>query len=142
VEAQDEALRLKVEKQLRMAPSRPERDSAKFIEADQLEGEPDKRIVATGNVVIRQRGASIRADRVEYFQEEQTAVATGNVQLERNGDTATGPRLRYDMGADEGEMESPVFQFPKTAERHTATRGQASSAKLSENPLNYHYNAE
>lgn len=139
---QDGELRLKVEKQLRMAPSRPERDSAKFLEADRLEGEPDKKIVATGNVVLRQRGASIRADRVEYTQPDQTAVATGNVKLERNGDTATGPRLTYDMGADTGEMESPRFDFPKTGERHIATRGAASRAILSENQENYLYDAE
>jgi LPS-assembly protein len=140
--AQDDTFRLQVEKQLRMAPSRPERDSAKFVEADRIEGDPDKRIVATGNVWIRQRGASIRADRVEYTDASQTAVATGNVTLERNGDTATGPRLTYDMAADEGEMQSPVFAFPKTPERPTATRGQASSVKLSENQQNILYDAE
>jgi LPS-assembly protein len=141
--AQDEALRLKVEKQLRMAPSRPERDSAKFIEADRLEGDPEKHVIATGNVWMRQRGASIRADRVEYFGEQQTAIATGNVRLERNGlDSATGPSLTYDMGADKGEMESPVFEFPKTPERAIASRGQASRATFSENQKNYLYDAE
>lgn len=139
---QDEALRLKVEKQLRMAPSRPERDSAKFIEADHIEGEPDKKIVATGSVVIRQRGASIRADRVEYTDVDQTAIATGNVTLERNGDKAIGPRLTYDMAGDSGEMQTPVFEFPKTEERRSASRGHASSARFSENQENFLYNAE
>jgi LPS-assembly protein len=142
VHAQDEALRLKVEKQLRMAPSRPERDSAKFVEADRIEGEPDKKIVATGNVIVRQRGASIRADRVEYTDADQTAVATGHVTLDRNGDKATGPRLTYDMAADSGEMETPVFEFPKTEERRTASRGQAASARFSENQENFLFDAE
>src|SRR5213075_1419964 len=53
--AQDEGLRLKLEKHLRLAPARPERDSAKFLEADHIEGEQDKSIVATGSVVMRQR---------------------------------------------------------------------------------------
>lgn len=140
--AQDGDLHLKVEKQLRMAPSRPERDSAKFLEADRIEGDPEKKIIATGNVWIRQRGASIRADRVEYTDPDQTAVATGNVRLERNGDTVTGPRLRYDMSADSGEMETPVFGFPKTPERPIATRGSATSAKFSENLENYLFGAE
>ena len=125
-----EALRLKLEKQLRLAPSRPERDSAKFLEADRIEGEQDKSIVATGNVVMRQRGATIRADRVDYSVAEQMALATGKVRLERGGDSASGPRLRYNLDTDTGQMDSPVFEFPKTPERKTASRGQAASALL------------
>jgi LPS-assembly protein len=140
--AQDQDARLKIERQLRMAPTRPERDSAKFLEADRIEGEPEKRIVASGNVVLRQRGASIRADRLDYYQDDQKAIATGNVRLERNGDTATGPVLTYDMSSDRGEMESPVFEFPKQAERRIASRGQASRATFSENQDNYLFNAE
>jgi LPS-assembly protein len=125
-----DSLRLKLERQLRLAPSRPERDSAKFLEADRIEGEQDKSIVATGNVVMRQRGATIRADRVDYSVAEQMALATGKVRLERGGDSATGPRLRYNLDTDTGQMDSPVFEFPKTPERKTASRGQAASALL------------
>ena len=141
--AQDaEGLRLKVEKQLRLAPSRPERDSAKFLEADRIVGEQDRSIVATGNVTLRQRGATIRADRVEYSVEEQTAVATGGVRLDRYGDTASGPRLDYNLANDTGEMDAPVFEFPKTDERRTASRGQATLAMLGENSRNRLYHAE
>ena len=125
-----EGLRLKLERQMRMAPTRPERDSAKFLEADRIQGEPDRSVVATGNVILRQRGASIRADRVDYQVEEQKATATGNVQLERNGDTATGPRLDYNLANDTGEMEAPVLTFPRTGERRVATRGSAARAEL------------
>ena len=125
-----EGLRLKLERQLRLAPTRPERDSAKFLEADHIEGEQDKSIVATGNVTLRQRGATIRADRVEYSVDEQFAVATGAVRLERVGDSATGPQLRYNLANDTGQMDAPVFEFPRTPERRTASRGQASTAQL------------
>lgn len=127
-----DGLRLKLEKQLRMAPSRPERDSAKFIEADHIQGEQDRSITAVGNVTLRQRGATIRADRVEYSADTQTALATGNVRLEREGDAATGPRLTYHLDRDTGEMDSPVFEFPKTGERRQASRGQAVRAVLEE----------
>ncbi|HET7402352.1 MAG TPA: LPS-assembly protein LptD [Usitatibacter sp.] len=140
--ADAETFRLQIEKQLHLAPTRPERDSAKFLEADQIEGEPDQKIVATGNVILRQRGASIRADRLEYSQQDQKAVATGHVKLERNGDAATGPRLDYDMSEDRGHMDSPVFEFPKTAERKSSSRGQAASADLSQNQVNVLHSAE
>jgi LPS-assembly protein len=125
-----EGLRLKIEKQLHMAPARPERDSAKFIEADHLEGSQDKDIVATGNVTMRQRGASIRADRVDYFGEDQTAVATGHVRLEREGDVVSGPTLTYHLDKETGEMDSPTFELPKKPERRVASRGHAESAVL------------
>jgi LPS-assembly protein len=125
-----EGLRLKLERQMRLAPTRPERDSAKFLEADRIEGQQDKNIIATGNVTIRQRGATIRADRIDYSVEDQVAIATGAVKLERAGDSATGPRLRYDLDKDTGEMDSPLFEFPKTPERRTASRGQAAMALL------------
>jgi LPS-assembly protein len=141
--AQDaDGLRLKLERQLRMAPSRPDRDSAKFLEADRITGEQDKNLVAIGNVTLRQRGATVRADRVDYFAEEQTAIATGNVRLERDGDVAAGPRLNYHLDNDTGEMESPTFEFPKRAERRVAARGVASRAVLEENQKNRLYRAE
>jgi len=70
------------------------------------------------------------ADRVDYDADEQTALATGHVTLERGGDTAAGPRLLYRLDDDTGEMETPVFQFPKTPERKAASRGSAERAVL------------
>jgi LPS-assembly protein len=131
--ALDPDLHLKLERQLRMAPSRPERDSAKFLEADRIAGQPDRNVVATGNVVMRQRGAIIRADRVEYSASDQVVTATGTVVLERGGDTATGPRLHYELEKDTGVMDTPTFEFPKTGERRTASRGEAARAVLAEN---------
>lgn len=140
--ALDPELQLKVEKQLRMAPARPERDSAKFLEADRIEGQPDKNVVATGNVTMRQRGATIRADRVEYEAADQVATATGSVVLERGGDTARGPRLRYELANDTGVMDTPTFEFPKTGERRTASRGHAERAILAENRVSHLEGAE
>ncbi|HZZ93988.1 MAG TPA: LPS-assembly protein LptD [Usitatibacter sp.] len=123
-------MRLRAERLLRMAPSKPERDSAKFVDADNIVTRGDKHLTATGSVVLRQRGAIMHADRVDYDADEQTAVATGHVQLERGGDTASGPRLLYHLDNDTGEMETPVFQFPKTPERKAASRGSAERAAL------------
>ena len=131
--SQDEGLRLKLDKHLRPAPIKPDRGATKFIEADHIEGEQDRSILATGQVVLRQEGATIRAERVEYAEADQRAVATGNVQLDRNGDLATGPRLVYHLDSGTGEMESPVFEFPKKDQRRIATRGLATKAILEEN---------
>ena len=137
-----EGLRLKLEKQLHLAPSRPERDSVKFLEADRIEGDQAKNVVATGNVTLRQRGALIRADRVDYFGDEQKVIATGNVKLDREGDTATGPRLTYHLDDETGEMEHPVFDLPKKEERRIATRGEATRVLLEPDQRARFYGAE
>jgi len=128
--AQETGLRLQLDKHLRPTPLRPDRDAAKFIEADQVEGEQDKGVIATGDVVMRQRGATIRADRVEYSVDDQKAVATGHVRLDREGDIAMGPRLVYHLDTETGEMDSPTFEFPRKDLRRIATRGSATQALL------------
>jgi len=137
-----DALRLRMERQLRMAPARPDRDSAKFLEADRIVTDQDRNVVATGDVTLRQRGAAIRADRVEYHDADQTVVATGGVRLERDGDVASGPRLNYKLDNGTGDMDSPVFEFPRRLERRTASRGQASRAVLEENSVTRLFKAE
>jgi LPS-assembly protein len=137
-----DALRLRLERQLRMAPTRPDRESAKFLEADRIVTDQDRNVVATGDVTLRQRGAAIRADRVEYRDADQTVVATGGVRLERDGDAASGPRLNYKLDNGTGDMDSPVFEFPRRLERRTASRGQASRAVLEENSVSRLFQAE
>jgi LPS-assembly protein len=127
---QEGGLRLKLDKHLRPAPPRVDREAAKFLEANQIEGEQGKSVTATGDVVMRQRGATIRADRVDYSEEDQKAVATGHVRLDREGDIAMGPRLVYQLDTETGEMELPVFEFPRKDQRRVATRGSASMALL------------
>jgi LPS-assembly protein len=137
-----EGLRLKLERQIRMAPARPDRDSAKFLEADRIVSDADRNVVATGEVTLRQRGAVVRADRVDYHDADQSLVATGHVRLERDGDVAAGPRLNYQLDAGTGDMDSPVFEFPKRPERRTASRGQAAHAVLEGDQKSRLYQAE
>ncbi|HXS53780.1 MAG TPA: LPS-assembly protein LptD [Usitatibacter sp.] len=137
-----DGVRLKLEHQLHMAPPRLERDSAKFLEADRVEAQGRDKVVASGNVVLRQLGAAIRADRVEYDAKDQTATATGHVQIDRNGDKASGPHLLYRLDNGTGEMDTPVFELPKTAERRIATRGDAARAELEQEQKSRLFGAE
>jgi LPS-assembly protein len=125
-----EGLQLKLDRRLSPPPRQLEREAVRFLEADRIEGDRERGIVATGNVMLRQRGASIRADRVDYAETEQTAIATGDVRLEREGDTATGPRLTYHLDTETGEMERPVIALPRKEGRRVEARGQAERALL------------
>ena len=135
-------MRLRLERQLHMAPTRPERDSAKFLEADRIDTVGNKDVVATGNVTLRQRGVAIQADRLEYYDEDQKAVAIGHVKIDRDGDTASGPRAEYHLDDDSGDMDTPSFEFPKKADRHIATRASAEHAYLEEERKSRLVNAE
>ena len=126
----DDGTTLKLDRLLRPTPPKLQRDLVKFLSADRVTGDENRNISATGGVMMRQRGVSIRADRLDYTTETDTAVAVGNVTLEREADTVTGPRLLYRLGEETGEMESPVFQIAKTPERRTAARGSASKVLL------------
>ncbi|NJD89184.1 MAG: LPS-assembly protein LptD [Betaproteobacteria bacterium] len=125
-----EGIPLRLERRLAPPPPRIERDAVRFLSADRITGDETKQVTATGNVAIRQRGAAIFADRLEYDVQADTAVATGNVRLERAGDTVTGPRLVYRIDEGTGEMERPLFAIPKTEERRSASRGSAERALL------------
>ena len=126
----NEGIPLRLDRRLAPPPPRVERDAVRFLSADRITSDEAKNITATGNVSMRQRGAAISADRLEYSTQTDTAVATGNVRLERSGDSATGPRLVYRIEEGTGEMERPVFEIPKREDRRSASRGFAERAYL------------
>jgi LPS-assembly protein len=126
----DEGIPLQLDRRLQPPPPKVERDAVRFLSADRITGDEAKNMTATGNVSLRQRGAAIQADRLDYSAESDTAVATGNVRLERAGDSATGPRLVYRISEGTGEMDAPVFEIPKTEDRRSASRGSAQRAVL------------
>jgi LPS-assembly protein len=126
----NEGVPLRLDRRLAPPPPRIERDAVRFLSADRITGDEARRITATGDVAIRQRGAAIFADRLDYDAATDVAIATGNVRLERAGDTVTGPRLVYRIDEGTGEMERPVFEIPKTEERRNASRGSAERALL------------
>jgi LPS-assembly protein len=128
--AADEGVPLRLDRRLAPPPPRVERDAVRFLSADRITGDATRTVTATGSVALRQRGAVITADRVEYSAETDTAVATGTVRLDRAGDTATGPRLVYRIAEGTGEMERPVFDIPKREDRRSASRGSAERALL------------
>jgi LPS-assembly protein len=126
----DEGIPLSLERRLAPPPPKVERDIVRFLSADRITGDQSKDITATGSVSLRQRGVAIRADRVDYSSQADTAIATGNVQIDRSGDIATGPRLVYRLSEGTGEMDDPVFDIPKREDRRNASRGMATRALL------------
>jgi LPS-assembly protein len=89
----------------------------RVITAEKVEGQLDVRVVASGNVRVKQEGLEIRADRIDYDQITDTAKATGGVELDRDGDVVKGGDLELKMDTQTGYMEKPSFYFAKKLNR-------------------------
>lgn len=70
-----------------------------------------------GDLVIQGRGSVRRADTVLtagylHYNDKTTEVrARGNARLIQDGNVVVGSAMRYNLDADEGEVESPSFWF-------------------------------
>ncbi len=91
-----------------------------FIEADSLTGEKEDQIEASGNVIIRQNGQSIRADHLLYQQRTQDLEAQGSVVLKQDGNSMSGPHLLFNLGNSSGTMEQPQFHLEGNNARGSA----------------------
>ncbi|MDQ7823834.1 MAG: hypothetical protein RDV48_13630 [Candidatus Eremiobacteraeota bacterium] len=56
-----------------------------------------KKMKATGNVIVLYKGATFQADEVEYDEETKTIKAEGNVRMTQEGETLYGNNLIYQM---------------------------------------------
>jgi len=121
----DSALGLKLKLQpFLLPPTAPDTDEDVpiFLEADQLQGYPGREIDAHGHVVVRRRGQTLWADRLEYDQAENTLTASGNVRLNRLGDVITGDQAFYRLDNDSGYIDHPTYRLRAFGARGTANR--------------------
>ncbi len=92
-----------------LAPANPGRNPDAPIEADADHLDYDHatgRIMAEGNVVIRQGNAELRADRVLVHTETGDAYALGHVVLKRDGEELRGDKLRYNFKTGKSDTEN------------------------------------
>jgi LPS-assembly protein len=105
-----QGLQLKTQPTLILVPpSLKEEDVPLFIDADRLQGRQQGEIEAEGAVRLRKRGHATHADWLRYEQPSQEVTAAGNVRIEIGADVVEGPRLRYNLGTERGEMDSPRY---------------------------------
>ncbi|WP_307692086.1 LPS-assembly protein LptD [Variovorax ginsengisoli] len=82
-----------------------------FIEGDRLSGRPNLETVVEGNASLRRGDTAIRADRLEYYQPDDTAKATGNVHVNQAGNTYDGPELQLKVETFEGFFNNVRYAF-------------------------------
>jgi LPS-assembly protein len=95
-----------------------------FLEADRVEGIPDRFTEATGKVQVRRADVLIEADRVRIERVDRTdrLRAEGRVQAVRGGDRFSGSAFELDLGGEQGFLLSPTYFFELTGAGGRAAR--------------------
>jgi len=93
-----------------------------FIEGDRIAGRPNLETIVEGTASLRRGDTSIRADRLEYYQPDDTARATGNVRVNQAGNTYEGPELQLKVETFEGFFNNVRYTFLETGGHGDADR--------------------
>jgi LPS-assembly protein len=93
-----------------------------FIEADQLQGYPDKEVEAQGNVEVRKRDQAIWADWLHYSVPEEEVDAKGNVRIESRGNVVEGSRLKLNLQSERGFIDNPDYDLREPGGRGDADK--------------------
>ena len=92
-------------------PEGPGNEVPVFVFGDSISGRPDLEMIVNGNAELRRGTTAIRADRVEYYQPEDTVKATGNVRISSSGNQYRGPALQIKLDTFEGFFTQPSYRF-------------------------------
>jgi len=82
-----------------------------FIDGDKISGQPDLGTVVEGHATLRKGDTFISADRLEYYQPDDTARASGNVRVNQAGNVYEGPQLQLKVETFEGFFENVRYRF-------------------------------
>ena len=93
-----------------------------LVTGDRSSGQSDIQTTVEGNAELRRGPLLIRADRLEYVQEQDLARASGNVYLNHAGDIYEGNQLQLRVEAFEGFFDQPRYQFLRTEGHGQARR--------------------
>lgn len=82
-----------------------------YTHADSMQARPDMDLVLQGHAEMRKPGMSIKADRIEYDQTQDTVNASGQVRINRIGNVFEGPTLKLQVDSFTGTFEQPRFEL-------------------------------
>jgi len=99
---------------LRLAPSLRDHpltqgDMPAFLIGDRMDGDPSGHVILTGNAQVRRSDTVLKGERIDYQKTSGQLDAQDSVRLLRDANLVTGPRLRYNVESDTGEVDAPHF---------------------------------
>ena len=123
----ESGLRLKLQPLLIPIPPDNRDPVPLFVDADNLQGQPEQEIEAEGSVRLRRRGQAVYADWLRYDKPEDEVNARGNVRLEQRGDVLEGDKLRLNLETERGAIDQSRYQVQV---KNTSGRGEAERIQL------------
>jgi len=84
-------------------------DDDVVIEADSLENMIDRKLKATGNVILSKEDQKLKADYVEFDQISEELYARGNVELRTKTTQIEGEEIEYSLGTQTGTIPNATF---------------------------------
>ena len=82
-----------------------------FVFGDSVSGRPNLETVIDGHAELRRGATSLRADRIEFYQPEDTVKTRGNVRINSGGNLFEGPELQIKLDTFEGYFKEPSYRF-------------------------------
>jgi LPS-assembly protein len=92
------------------------------IEADSIEGSPQREVAARGSVVLRQDSVELHTDQLRYDHAGGVARAIGQVRAHSQGDRFAGSELELELDAFRGWITDPSYHFAATGAGGQARR--------------------
>lgn len=99
----------------RLRPQRlPDDKIPAYLEADDMQGSPDSRVVLKGNAQVRRSDGIIKGDNITYDRTTGEVDIQGNARMLRDGTLVTGPSARMNVDTYSGEIREPDFWIGAT----------------------------
>jgi LPS-assembly protein len=93
-----------------------------FMFGDRLSGRPNLDTTLNGNAELRRGKTSIRADRIEFYQPDDTLLSRGKVRINSAGNVFQGSELKLKIDTFEGYFLEPNYRFLVNGGNGSATR--------------------
>jgi LPS-assembly protein len=89
------------------------KQSPVFVSGQRIDARPDLEMVIEGDASLRKQGLSVRAQRIEYDQSQDTLKAQGQVRITREGNVFEGPSLQLQADSFQGKFLQPTYSLLK-----------------------------
>ena len=89
------------------------KQSPVFVSGQRIDARPDLDLVIEGDAILRKQGLSVRAQRIEYDQSQDTLKAQGQVRIMREGNVFEGPSLKLQADSFQGKFLQPTYSLLK-----------------------------
>jgi LPS-assembly protein len=90
------------------------KQSPVFVSGERISARPDLDLVIDGDASLRKQGLTVRAQRIEYDQSQDTLKAQGKVKITKEGNVFEGPSLNLQADSFQGKFLQPTYSLLKS----------------------------